>query len=77
MRKPVSPCYKCKFHASTCHANCGFYQKFHDDLEEWNAIIRNGKNNYIAQDMQNMCEKLLEKFKRALCSLFLYVIFSF
>ena len=43
MRKPMSPCYKCEFHSSTCHANCGFYQKFHDDLEEWNAIIRNGK----------------------------------
>ena len=50
MRKPMSPCYKCEFHSSTCHANCGFYQKFHDDLEEWNAIIRNGKKQLYTKN---------------------------
>lgn len=46
------------FYSSTCHANCGFYQKFHDDLEEWNAIIRNAKKQLYSTRYVNYVRKI-------------------
>lgn len=77
MRKPMSPCYKCEFHSSTCHANCGFYQKFHDDLEEWNAIIRNGKKQLYSTRYVNYVRKIAGEVQESVMLSFFICDFFF
>ena len=53
MKKPNSPCYKCKDRHENCHSDCGKYLDFQIAIREYNKMVKDGRiEDRRLQDIQ-------------------------